>query len=100
MIDMSDDGKIANAMWVTGLNAPKGMRSANGTLWVADLTEVVGIDMASAKITSHVKVPGSQFLNDVATGDDGTVYVTDTFASKIFAIKDGKVSTVASGSKG
>src|SRR5262245_24893022 len=42
---LSSDGTVVNAMWVTGLNAPKGMRSANGTLWVADIDEVVGIDM-------------------------------------------------------
>jgi len=94
---LSGDGKVTNAMWVTGLNAPKGLRAANGTLWVADIDEVVGIDMAMGKITSHVKVPGAQFLNDVATGDDGTVYVSDTFASRISAIKDGKVTTIASG---
>src|SRR3954464_10529249 len=42
---LSGDGKVTNAMWVTGLNAPKGLRAANGTLWVADIDEVVGIDM-------------------------------------------------------
>jgi hypothetical protein len=94
---LSADGKVTNAMWVTGLNAPKGLRAFNGTLWVADLDEVIGIDMAMGKITSRVKIPGAQFLNDVAVGDDGTVYVSDTFASRISAIKDGKVTTVASG---
>src|SRR4029079_18676741 len=84
-------------MWVTGFNAPKGLRASNGTLWVADIDEVVAIDMATAMIKSHTKIPGAQFLNDVAVGDDGTVYVSDTFASRISAIKDGKVSTVASG---
>ena len=30
------DGKIVADKWVTGLNAPKGIRSHNNTLWVAD----------------------------------------------------------------
>jgi hypothetical protein len=94
---LNSDGTVANAMWVTGFNAPKGLRGANGTLWVADIDEVVGIDMAMAKITSRVRVPQAQFLNDIAVGDDGTVYVSDTFASKISAIKDGKVTTFVSG---
>jgi sugar lactone lactonase YvrE len=84
-------------MWVAGLNAPKGMRAANGTLWVADLGEVVAINMADGQIASKTAIPGAQFLNDVAVGDDGTVYVSDTFGSKIFTIKDGRVATFVEG---
>ena len=40
------DGKVIVAEWVKGLNAPKSMALSKGTLWVADLTEVVGIDVA------------------------------------------------------
>ena len=91
------DGKVVAASWVSGLNAPKGLRSYKGTLWTADIDEVVGIDIAGGKITSRVKVPGAQFLNDVATGPDGTVYVSDMMLSRIYAVKDGKVSTFADG---
>lgn len=94
---ISADGKTTNASWVDGLNAPKGLRAHNGTLWTADIDEIVGFDMASGKQTSKVKVSGAQFLNDVATGADGTVYVTDMMANKIISLKDGKVSTVAAG---
>src|SRR5215510_11663147 len=34
---ISADGKTVNAMWVTGLNAPKGIRSLDGTLWTTDI---------------------------------------------------------------
>src|SRR5262245_58237759 len=91
------DGKVVAANWVSGLNAPKGLRSYRGTLWTADIDEVVGIDIASGKISSRIKVPGAQFLNDVATGPDGTVYVSDMMLSRIYAVKDGKVSTFADG---
>ncbi len=43
------DGTVVTADWFTALNAPKGLRSFGGTLWVADLDEVIGIDIASAK---------------------------------------------------
>src|SRR4030095_5303911 len=66
------DGSVVSADWVTGLNAPKGQRSFGGTLWVADIDEVLGIDLASAKITSRIKIDGAKFLNDVAAGPDGT----------------------------
>ena len=52
---LSPDGKVVTAKWVTGLNGPKGLRSVGGTLWVADIDEVVGIEIASGKITSRVK---------------------------------------------
>ena len=42
------DGSVVTADWVTGLNAPKGLRSFAGTLWVADIDEVLAIDIASA----------------------------------------------------
>ena len=38
---LSPDGKMVSAKWVTGLNAPKGLRSAGNTLWVSDIDEIV-----------------------------------------------------------
>ena len=94
---LNADGTVAVANWVDGLNAPKGLRSYQGTLWTADLDEVVGIDIATAKITTRVKIAGAQFLNDVATGADGTVYVSDMMGNKIFAVKGGKATVFAEG---
>ena len=94
---LSPDGKVVTAKWVTGLNGPKGLRSVGGTLWVADIDEVVGIEIASGKITSRVKVDGAQFLNDLATAPDGTAYVSDSSLARIYAIKDGKSSVFVEG---
>ena len=94
---ISADGKVVNAMWVTGFNAPKGLRSFEGTLWVTDIDEIVGIDMATGKVSSKTKVAGAQFLNDTAVGSDGTVYVSDMMGNKIIALKGGKASVFAQG---
>ncbi len=94
---LSLDGKVIAADWVTGLNSPKGLRSHGGTLWVSDVDELVGIDMASGKIRSRVRIEGASFLNDVACGPDGTVYVSDIMASRIYRVKDGKASILAEG---
>lgn len=91
------DGSVASADWFTGLNAPKGLRSFGGTLWVADLDEVIGIDIATAKENARVKIEGAKFLNDVTVGADGTVYVSDTMGSAIYAVKDGKATVFAQG---
>ena len=91
------DGSVVSADWFTGLNAPKGLRSFGGTLWVADIDEVIGIDIASAKETARVKIAGAQFLNDLAVGAEGTVYVSDMMGNRIYAVKDGKATVFAEG---
>src|SRR5215204_3938576 len=70
---LSPDGKIVAEKWAAGLDAPKGLRSARGVLYAADIDQVVGFDIASGKEVSRVKVEGAQFLNDLATAPDGTV---------------------------
>jgi glucose/arabinose dehydrogenase len=97
IVKLNADGGVADAKWAAGLHAPKGLRAHEGTLWVADLDEVIGFDIASGKETSRIKIEGAQFLNDVATGADGTVYVSDFTANRIYAIKDRNVSTFAEG---
>ncbi len=94
---LTPDGKVVSAKWVTGLHAPKGLRSVGPTLWVSDIDEVVGIDIASARITQRVKVEGAQFLNDLAAAPDGTVYVSDSTTLKIYQVRSGKASVFVEG---
>ncbi len=94
---LTPEGEVVDAMWATGFNAPKGLRAHDGTLWVADLDEVIGIDIETAEVTSRIAVEGAEFLNDVATGPDGTVYVSDSNGLKIYAIADGEASVFAEG---
>ncbi len=91
---VSLDGKIINANWVTGLNAPKGMAMYKGKLYVADLTEVVVIDMEKAKIIQRIPIEGSVFLNDVTIDKEGFVYVSDTRNFKVYRIEKGFVVTL------
>jgi len=97
IMKLAPDGTVVSASWVSGLNAPKGLRSLGGTLWTADIDEVVGIEIASGEVAARIKIAGAQFLNDVAIGDDGTVYVSDMLASKIYAVKAGQASVFAEG---
>ena len=77
---LDSDGNVVDAAWVEGLDAPKGLRSHDGTLWVADIDRLIGISIETGEIVSEVAIDGAVFLNDVATGDDGTVYVSDMLA--------------------
>ena len=47
------DGKVIATEWVSGLNAPKGMGLYKGKLYVADLNELVVIDIAGGKIVGN-----------------------------------------------
>jgi hypothetical protein len=94
---LSPDGKVVAEKWATGLDAPKGLRSARGVLYASDIDQVVGFDIASGREVSRVKVAGAVFLNDLATSPDGTVYVSDSTALKIFEVRGGMSSVFVEG---
>ncbi|TWT56672.1 hypothetical protein KOR42_00250 [Thalassoglobus neptunius] len=91
------DGKIVSHKWVTGLNAPKGIRSHENTLYVSDIDRVVAIDIEAGEIVKEYLIPEAKFLNDLCTSDDGTIYVSDMVASRIYQIKDNKASVFLEG---
>jgi sugar lactone lactonase YvrE len=82
------NGSITELNWITGLNAPKGMVISNNDskLYVSDITDLVEIDIASGKIIKHYNAPGSTFLNDVASDNQGNIYVSDTRTNSIYKL--------------
>lgn len=94
------DGKIVAVDWVSGLNAPKGMALVKNMLWVADLDELVAIDITTGKVAKHVKIEGAQFLNDVAADAKGSVYVSDSRSKKVHKVDNGKASVFLENLKG
>ncbi|HBM78939.1 MAG TPA: hypothetical protein DD438_12585 [Verrucomicrobiales bacterium] len=94
---LKPDGTVVNPRWFAGLNAPKGLRSAGGVLWVADIDRLVGITIETANTLAIHEVAGAKFLNDVAVTPRGTVLVSDMLASSIYALQANKVSKIASG---
>lgn len=69
--------------WIRGgvggvaLHAPKGMAVHGGVLHVADIDVVRRFDAASGAPRGEIAIPGASFLDDVAVGPDGSVYVSD-----------------------
>ena len=91
------DGKIKNLNWVTGLDAPKGMGLSKNNLYVADISRVVIIDIATGKISNSLEIEGAKFLNDVTVDKSGNVYVSDSNTGTIHVIKDGKAEVYFKG---
>lgn len=85
------DGTISNLNWINGLNAPKGMAIYKNSLWVADIDEMVEIDITKAAIIKKIKIPKAIFLNDVTVDKKGNVYVSDTRDKKIYKITNDSV---------
>ena len=90
---VSADGKTMTHNWAINLSAPKGMGIFEKKLYVADLQEIVVIDLNSGDILQRIVVPGSVFLNDVSVAANGTVYVSDSHTGKVHQLKNAVVST-------
>ena len=81
---VNPDTMQVEAKWVEGgvkpgvtLNAPKGMAIVGDTLYVADITSVRKFDRKSGAPQGEIKIPGSTFLNDLAS-DGIALYVSDS----------------------
>lgn len=77
-------GDVESLKWIDGeadgvtLNAPKGMALSGDTLFVADIDSVRAFHRTTGAPLGARGVAGASFLNDLAVGADGTLYVTDT----------------------
>lgn len=83
---LSADGKVIAAEWVTGVNAPKGLGLYKNKLYVADLTQLVVINVETGNIEKRIPVPGAVGLNDVSVDRKGVVYVSDMKAKKLYRV--------------
>ena len=80
----AEGGEIDSLMFIAGgrggvtLNAPKGLAITGDTLWVTDIDVVRAFDKKTGRPIASYPVRGAVFLNDIAAGPDGTLYITDT----------------------
>ena len=90
------DGTIDSLRYMVGtsaspLHGPRGMFLTGDTLWVADADGVhlfhrrTGAQLRFVDFRSFA--PG--FLNDIAQGPDGAIYITDTGRSRVYRIAGG-----------
>jgi hypothetical protein len=110
---LSPEGTVTTLKWIEGgqhkvkLNGPKGLAIAGGLLYVADIDVVRKFDLTSGAPKGEIAFPGATFLNDLASGPDGKVYVSDsgiklsekgmepTKTDAVYVIEKGKAKAIA-----
>jgi hypothetical protein len=95
----AESGEVLDLRFAMGtaqrpLHAPRGMWIAGDTLWAVDVDGLHGFDRHTGGSLAFIDLsfldPG--FLNDVARGPDGALYVTDTGRSRLYRVLGSDVS--------
>jgi hypothetical protein len=81
-----ENGKLLDARWVEGMDAPTGIASVGNLLYVADRAGIHEIDVKRARILRTIEIPNSKFLNDVAAAPNGDLFVSDFEANRIYRL--------------
>ncbi|OZG71675.1 hypothetical protein BTA51_20435 [Hahella sp. CCB-MM4] len=86
------DGSGLEVKWVEGLHAPKGLALDGKRLYVADLKELVVIDVEKGKVIARYPVADAKMLNGIAISPEGQVYVSDFFGNTLYQLTDGELT--------
>lgn len=96
------DGSLESLRFMTGtasspLHMPRGMFIRGDTLWVADVDGVHGFLRENGRHAVFIDFTALEpgFLNDIATGPDGLLYVTDTGRGRVYRVRADAVPEVA-----
>ncbi|WP_020407982.1 SMP-30/gluconolactonase/LRE family protein [Hahella ganghwensis] len=85
------DGTGLELEWVSGLHAPKGLALDGQRLYVADLRELVVIDVEAGVIIARYPVPQAKMLNGIEVSQSGHVYVSDFLGNTIYHLEEGQL---------
>ncbi len=85
---LDTDGKTIDLEWITGLNSPKGLAIYGDLMYIADLTDVVVVNIPQRKVIQRIPVEGAAFLNDVTVSDQGVVYISDSRTKRIHQLEN------------
>lgn len=85
---LDSTGKIINAKWIQGLDAPKGSAIVDGTFYVADIDKIKFFDLSTGEKKGEIDFSseGVAFLNDLVAGPSGTLFASATDKSRIYRV--------------
>jgi hypothetical protein len=87
---MTTSGTKFDSMWISGLNAPKGLGMYKDKMYAADISEVIVVDIPKGRIIKKIPIEGASGLNDITVTDKGVVFVSDSKTGRIWKIEDEK----------
>lgn len=90
-------GNIIELEWIIGVDSPKGMGLVDSVLYVANVDEVIRINVNNGKIIHRIPFENEGGLNDITVGDMGEVYVSSTSNSRVYEILDNKYTVLNQG---
>lgn len=94
------EGNILELEWITGFDGPKGLGLVGNKLFIADQDKLVEVDVNEGVIVKKHEFPEGTRLNDITTGDDGTVYTSSSATEEVFKWKDGEFEIIVDGDLG
>ncbi|MCD4748332.1 MAG: hypothetical protein K8R59_03070 [Thermoanaerobaculales bacterium] len=84
---VSAAGEVLDGKWVTGLRGPTGVAVSGDRLFVVERTGVAEIDLGTGVIAErHLIDAEGAFLNDIAVGPDGILFVSDSRMGAIYRV--------------
>jgi hypothetical protein len=87
---MTNKGMSYDSMWITGLNAPKGLGMYRDKMYAADISDVVVVDIPKGKLIRKIPIEGASGLNDITVSEKGVVFVSDSKTGRIWKLEDEK----------
>ncbi len=91
---LDKDGNLLDLNWVAEMDGPKGMGMIGNKLYVANLSELIEIDVDKGSITNRFEIEGEDGLNDICEGNGTEVFFTSSPNSIIYRFSEGEIRKI------
>jgi hypothetical protein len=91
---VSKDGTLINNFWIKGLISPSDMVIFDKYLYVADMTNIVLINIEDGIVLLKTPIKGARYLNCITADKDTAIYVSDMLTKKIYLYKAYKTTEI------